>query len=98
MTPEQIAVGQVLAGKGADSDKQRQVTAIDTKRRDATTDVYRNGQLIGTGCVISLHTLARWADRIITTAEETSPCPDANQKTPSPSQTLLPIWGDSATR
>jgi hypothetical protein len=72
MTPDQIEKGQLLQGKGADSDKQRKVTAIDTKRRDATTDVYRNGQLIGTGCVISLHTLARWADRIITTTKETN--------------------------
>jgi sensor c-di-GMP phosphodiesterase-like protein len=72
MTPDEIQVGQVLQGKGADADKQRLVTAIDAKRREAVTTVYRNGTLIAEGSVIGLHTLARWADRDITPAKETN--------------------------
>lgn len=69
MTPAEIAVGQVLAGKGADADKTREVLSIDARRRDAVTNVYRDGVLVGERSTISLYALARWADRVITTKE-----------------------------
>lgn len=65
MQPSDIRAGQLLQGKSADADKQRLVEAIDTKRREATTRVYRvdrDGTRIDLGTdVISVATLARWA-------------------------------------
>jgi hypothetical protein len=61
MTPDQIHVGQVLQGKGPDSDKTREVLSINPKRREAVTLVYRSGKFIGEDQPLSLMALARWA-------------------------------------
>lgn len=61
MTPDQIRVGQVLQGKGADACFTREVLSINEKRREAVTLVYRSGKFIGEGQPLSLMALARWA-------------------------------------
>ena len=68
MTPADIHVGQVLAGKGSDADKTRTVLSIDDRRRQAVTRVHRKGKDLGESTLF-LRTLAQWADRDITPKE-----------------------------
>jgi hypothetical protein len=59
MRPDEIHVDQVLAGKGSDADKIRKVLAINPTRREAETEVFRNGKSLGRSTLF-LRTLAQW--------------------------------------
>jgi hypothetical protein len=59
---EDIAVGQTLAGKGADADKTRAVLEID--RDNVKTEVFRNGQSLGFS-YLHIRVLAQWASHVV---------------------------------
>jgi hypothetical protein len=73
VTPDQIRVGQVLQGKGSDSDKTRTVLEINDKRAEAVTLVHRirpRGSPVELGTsTLYLRTLAQWASHVIETKE-----------------------------
>lgn len=66
MLLQDIHEGHTYAGKGADSSFTRKVLAIDERRQEARTEVYRDGKLIGESLPMSLPALARWASADVT--------------------------------
>lgn len=61
-----IKAGHTYAGKGADASFTRKVLAIDERRQEARTEVFRDGKSLGESLPMSLSALVRWAAADVT--------------------------------